>query len=328
MPVHNLDDFLVEAIDSVLAQTFRDFELIVVDDGSTDNSTEITKEYARRDRRVTVLRFERRRGQEHARNRALAEANGDYIAVMDSDDIAMPIRLEKQIAFLEANPAIGMVGGNLQRIDSDSKPIHVGVAGVPLPHALIALWFIIGNAINHPTIMIRRELMDLVGGYDPDYRKGSDRDLFIRLLGQHKIRIVNLPDILIHYRQHERQVSARQDRASPAKSLLTRLRLLEELGCPQSAETFERLSGLQVGPKLPWAERRAVKRELRWLIPAMLRHNLVDDADEPLLIAEMNRLLEEASPRLWQKFCHWRRYRLPWLFPARMSANPSPPKRD
>ncbi len=240
----------------------------------------------------------------------------------------MPRRLEKQVAFLEANPGIGMVGANLQRIDADSQPIHVGVAGVPLPHALIALWFIIGNAINHPTVMIRRELLDLAGGYDTDFRKGSDRDLFIRLLGQHKIRIANLPEILIHYRQHERQISARHDKASRAKSLPMRLRLLDELGCPHSAETFERLSALQTSPKLPWAERRAVKRELRWLIHAMLRHNLVDAADEPLLRAEMNRVLEEASPRLWQKFCHWRRYRLPWLFPERKPAKPWQPTED
>ena len=102
MPVYNGEKYVGEAIDSILAQTFSDFELIIVDDGSQDRSAEVIREYEKRDERIRFLRHERNRGEAAARNRGLDAATGDYIAAMDCDDLSLPQRLEEQVRYLQS----------------------------------------------------------------------------------------------------------------------------------------------------------------------------------------------------------------------------------
>src|SRR5688500_3733490 len=111
MPVYNGERFLRDAVDSILRQTYRNFELIVVDDGSTDGTSQVLDRYQDQDRRVRVHRHERNGGIVAARNQGCRLAQGRFIAVMDADDISIPERLARQIAFLEANPDIVAVGG-------------------------------------------------------------------------------------------------------------------------------------------------------------------------------------------------------------------------
>ena len=110
IPVYNTERYLAESIESILAQTFTDFELIIVDDGSSDRSPEIIREFERRDERIRVTRFAQNAGEWKARTAGLAAARGEYIAWQDSDDISLPERLERQARFLQANPEIGAVG--------------------------------------------------------------------------------------------------------------------------------------------------------------------------------------------------------------------------
>ena len=121
MSVYNSARFLAEAIQSILGQTYNDFEFIIVDDGSSDQSLEIIRSYAKMDNRIRVLENEKKYGLAASLNRCIFIAKGDYIARMDADDICVPDRLEKQIAFLEQHPNIGIIGGSVQEIDGQGQ---------------------------------------------------------------------------------------------------------------------------------------------------------------------------------------------------------------
>ena len=136
MPVYNGERYLAEAIASILGQTFADFEFIIVDDGSSDGSPEIVREYAQRDSRILSVFLEKNQGEASARNRGIERASGKYIAAMDSDDISLPDRLRLQLEFLNKNPTIGVLGGNVWVIDQDYK--FLGQSKLPQEHPLIA----------------------------------------------------------------------------------------------------------------------------------------------------------------------------------------------
>ena len=122
MPVYNGEKYVAEAIESILAQTFTDFEFIIVDDGSRDRSPEIISDYERRDDRIRFLAFEQNKGRAAAKNLGIEAATGQYIAGMDSDDVSLPQRLEKQVDFLRANPDIGVVGACAPLTDENLNP--------------------------------------------------------------------------------------------------------------------------------------------------------------------------------------------------------------
>ena len=138
MPVYNGEKYLAEAIDSILVQTFTDFELLIVDDGSQDNSAEIIRSYEKRDSRIRFFQLERNVGSAAARNRGIASASGAYIALMDCDDVSLPKRLQKQVDFLQANPEIGAVGVCGQAVNEDMTKLLYDL-NVPERHCDILL---------------------------------------------------------------------------------------------------------------------------------------------------------------------------------------------
>lgn len=312
MPVYNGGEYLAEAIESILAQTLGDFELIIVDDCSTDGSAESIAAYAERDRRIRALAHPRNRGQGAAQSTGLAEARGDFITLMDADDVSFPQRLAKQVEFLRDNPEIGALGACCRAMNHDLSRTLFEFS-VPREHALIAFNLFFGASIVGATLMTRAKHLKAVG-YAEERRHSPDLDLSMRLLWQERIRFANLPDCLLLYRRHDGAKQNAESRGIAAASRQIRGEMLERLWGEASTGTLDRFERLRRQEKLTWAERRFAKRDLRRLINALLSHTLVDAAYEALLINAMNGRLEEASPRLWQKFCHWRRYRLPWLF--------------
>ena len=303
MPVYNSERYLAEAIESILGQTFTDFEFIIVDDASTDSSAEIALEYARRDGRIRLLQREINGGAADARNSGIAVAEGEYIAAMDSDDVSLPARLEKQVDLLRSKPDIGGVGTQGHVVKSDLTPSHDFEA--PVHHALIALSFFLRYGILGATIMLRREYLSAVGGYQPGRRRVDDPDLLARLLNNTQSRLVNLPDFLYLYRQYDRDPYP----GGFAEERRLKLCHLSRLGIAEPEATLQRLEQLRPFHRLPWAERRRAKRDLMQIIDGMVAEGWVEPGDRTLLVAEMNRLLEQASPRIWQQFCHWRRRR-------------------
>ncbi len=200
MPVYNNELYVYEAVSSILNQTFGDFELLIVDDGSTDASASVIEAF--QDPRIRLVRSEMNEGLVAALNKGLALAEGEYIARMDSDDIALPERLEKQVALLDQRADIGLCGTQLKLMNADIWFSH------PTEPEQIRCKLLFNCCINHPTVMFRRELM-LANGlwYDAFAKHAEDYELWTRMA--QLMRLANLDEPLLLYRMHEEQVTSR-----------------------------------------------------------------------------------------------------------------------
>ena len=203
MSVHNASAVVGQAIDSILKQTFRNFEFIIIDDGSTDGSGEILRKYAESDNRIRLY-SQPQSGVITAVNRHSRNARGKYIARMDADDISLPQRFEKQIQFLEAHSEIGILGTWIQDIDVEGKPIIEW----PVPSdPVVVRWFLFfGNCVAQPSVMMRRDLFERLAYYRPDAIHVEDYDLWIR--AAEVTGVANLPEVLLQYRVSPGGVSA------------------------------------------------------------------------------------------------------------------------
>jgi glycosyltransferase involved in cell wall biosynthesis len=198
LPVYNAEKFLAKAVESLLQQTYSNFELIIIDDGSSDSSPDILRHYAEVDQRVKVYRQPSNMGLIAALNRGCELAQGRYIARMDADDISTPQRLEKQLTYLDANPDVGVVGAALQYIDASENKGRI--ASVPLLAGHLRWRMLFGNYLPHPLAMIRRDTLAKVGLYRPEAYRIEDYDLWTRIL--EFAELANLPDVLLYYREH------------------------------------------------------------------------------------------------------------------------------
>ncbi len=203
MPAFNAERFLARAVDSVLAQTHEDLELVVVDDGSKDRTFELLQDYARKDPRVRPLRNSQNVGIVGTRNRAFAEADpkSAYFAIMDADDVCLPERLALQLDFLRAQPDHALVGGNLILIDEADRDI--GRRTYPTSYEAICDAITRYNPIAQPTATFRRRAIDAVGTYDPRYPRCQDYDLWMRIA--RRFKIANLDAYTLRYRISETQ---------------------------------------------------------------------------------------------------------------------------
>jgi glycosyltransferase involved in cell wall biosynthesis len=204
MAVHNGEKYLRPAVDSILSQTFKDFIFLIIDDGSTDGSPQILKQYASIDSRIQLI-TQPNAGLTRTLNIGLKTATSEFIARMDSDDIALPTRLESQVAFLREHPEISLVGSNVEFIDPQGCPINPK-PGLLVDHEQIDADLLRkGWPVVHPAIMMRRNAAMQIGGYDETYITNQDHDLFLRL-AEHG-RLANLPQVLLKYRQHFDSIS-------------------------------------------------------------------------------------------------------------------------
>lgn len=197
MTVLNGERHLEEAICSILGQDLTDFELIVVDDGSTDKTPILLNRLARTDHRIRLVKLENS-GCAVASNAALRLAHGKYIARLDADDIALPQRLSRQYSFLEANPDIVAVGSNTILIDEDGWEVGLGVPLLTHEQIEDKDLYHGGCGLQHPTLMVRHNVLRRIGGYRPQFRCALDLDLCLRLgeVG----RLANLQVALVKYR--------------------------------------------------------------------------------------------------------------------------------
>ena len=204
MSVYNGERFLKVAIESVLAQSMPAFELLILNDGSTDSSKAIIEGYTARDARVRAIHRENR-GLVASLNELIEAAGAPWIARLDADDIAHPDRFARQLALVNAQKDIGVLGSWSRDIGADGRPVDRGGGDPPTGHAGIAAVMPQRNCICHPSVLMRRDVVRSVGGYHAAFRHCEDYDLWLRLLP--KTRFANLPERLIDYRHSAEQVT-------------------------------------------------------------------------------------------------------------------------
>jgi glycosyltransferase involved in cell wall biosynthesis len=204
MPVFNAERYLAEAIESILNQTFRDFEFLIFDDGSTDRSSAIIREYAGKDARIIAGFLPVNKGYVTHLNEGIRRSRGQYIARMDSDDVALPTRLELQKKFLADNLAVGVVGSSCIKIDENNKEIGPGVRLASPSYLFWQIFFV--NPFSHPTVMYRKEAVVSISGYDESRMPAEDYNLWTRILDNWEFS--NIEEPLLKYREHRDSVSA------------------------------------------------------------------------------------------------------------------------
>ncbi len=234
LPVYNGERYLAAAIDSVLRQTFADFELLVIDDGSTDGTAAILA--GCRDPRLVAVRNERNLGLVATLNRGLALARGELVARLDADDVADPARLERQVERFRRDPDLAALGTGIVYIDADGQ--RTGTPARQAQGPVFLRWRLLrGTCVYHPTLMLHRGRAAQDAHYAAEFTHAEDYELLLRLSRGH--RIDNLPDLLVAQRLHAGSVSARfrgEQRASAARALVehVRLRYGVELGAAQA----------------------------------------------------------------------------------------------
>lgn len=222
MPVYNCELYIREAVDSILNQTFTDFEFLIIDDASTDETVAIIKSY--NDPRIQLIQKPKNSGYTNSLNHGLSIAKGEYIARMDGDDISLSERFAKQVSFLDANQDVVLCGTSYSIIGTNMTII------VPETHDGIKLALLKGNSIVHPSVMFRNlERKKLLIGYDITKEPAEDYDLWVRLLSIG--RLYNLQEVLLNYRVHSKQVSQKRELQQMNSALETRLNILGYLNC-------------------------------------------------------------------------------------------------
>lgn len=283
MSVYNGERYLREAIESILSQTFTDFEFIIIDDGSTDGTSAILDQVG--DPRIVRSRNEANIGLVRSLNNGLKLARGEYVARMDADDVSLPRRLQAQVDFMDRHPEVGVLGCAIQHIDACGRPL--GVARLPTMHGVLLWWLCFGSKIAHPSVFFRKAVVERVGGYDVGYAQAQDHDLWVRLASS--TRFANLPDVYLLYRQHPNKVS----------------RLHAEAQSRNSGKVGQRMLTGILGYEVPFEICRGVKLGRFETVDdaiegAHLVHSLYDAfmAKESLSVPEKRAIRRDAARRL------------------------------
>lgn len=212
MSVYNEEQYVGEAIDSILGQAFQDFEFVIVDDGSVDRTPAVLKGFD--DPRLKV-HHQANQGQSAALNQGIRVSTGSYIARMDGDDISLPGRLEREVSLLESHPEIGLVGTWCIKVDT--KTGHERVQSLPEYDSAIRRFMIVDNPFIHSSVMIRKDVLDRVGLY----KEGliwQDYELWVRIAGHH--RMANIPEPLVIRRKHPENITSTARRSREFWELL------------------------------------------------------------------------------------------------------------
>jgi glycosyltransferase involved in cell wall biosynthesis len=289
MPVHQCERYVEDACNSILNQSFADFEFIVLNDGSTDRSAEILEAIARRDQRVILIQRENR-GLIKTRNELMAVARAPLIAWMDSDDLSHSHRLARQFERFQQSADLVCLGSHVLEIDPEGLPL--GFDRFPPTHGQIMEGMKSGGAMRFPTTMMKTEMARKVGGFRAPFQMGEDFDLFLRL--SEVGRLENLQEVLLDYRQHTTNTSRRLRHRWPTYRQ-TILRLAEERKTGKDRLQLGLPLELQFPPPPPAADLEWVAR-IEWAYQA-LRSGHIGTARKHALQAARK---HPFSPRTWK----------------------------
>ena len=244
MPVYNAAPYIREAVQSLLDQTYKDFELIVVDDGCTDQSISIVEKFG--DDRIRVLQNEKNSGIVFSRNRGTAAAHGRYIAPFDADDIARKDKFEKQIAFLEKNPDFAMIGSWVKLIDEQGRATGKKWK-VNAPPERIPAILLFRNYFAQSAMVIRREVLP-EGYYSKGYDVVEDYKMWIDITRHHKAW--NYPDYLLFYRLHSKSITNREEDRMHARDKMIFRYIFRDLGIEPDEPAMSMLLKIKEGGAL------------------------------------------------------------------------------
>lgn len=207
MSVYNNEEFVSHSIRSIVNQSYRNFEFIIVNDGSNDGSRNIVLDWKKLDSRIIFIDRKNNKGLPYSLNEGIAIAKGKYIARMDSDDIAVMDRFEKQVRFLESRLEVDIVGGQVTLLDLKGKVSET--TKQPLSFKEIKSTAEFACPICHPTYMVKKKAYLLLDGYRVAFVYAQDYDFILRAI-DHNLIIENMPDVLLHYRFSFQEISARK----------------------------------------------------------------------------------------------------------------------
>lgn len=226
MPAYNAKAYIHESIDSILNQTFADFELIVIDDASIDGTDKIIEQYVAKDKRVRFVRNKQNFGVTKNRNKGIQLAQGKYIAWQDADDISVEDRLKLQYNFLESHSEVGIVGGFLQFIDEDSNNLFV--RKYPSLDAELKKTIFLYSPVSQGVSMVRKSILGKIGGYDETLEQAEDLDVSFRIGTVSQFS--NIQKILLKCRFHENSISTKKMRENIAYTLKVRSNATKKYG--------------------------------------------------------------------------------------------------
>ncbi len=226
IPVYNSQEFIWDAIESILSQSFQDFECIIIDDASTDGSYKICEEYASQDNRIRLYKNKTNKWISYTRNKLIGLAQTDYIASQDSDDISLSSRLQLSYDFLESHTDYAVVSWNNLIIDDQGFLI-----GKRMYNDSIQSTILKKNPISQPASMFRKDVFFEAWGYDLDLNLGEDYDLWLKIYAKW-YKIKNLNQNLISYRIHGLQSKVQQLKETISSTIYIQTRAIKEYGLP------------------------------------------------------------------------------------------------
>ena len=271
MPVFNSEQFVAEAIESILNQTFKDFEFLILDDASTDRSFEIIKDFENKDSRIKVYQNEKNLGVVESRNKLINLSKGKYIAWLDSDDIALPNRFEKQIKFLEDHPEIGMTGAYPIIIDENGKKIRKWWFETDPQKLKIELFF--HSPFLSSSIVIRKSALPQ-NYYDSRFPVAEDFDLYSKIA--EGFDIANIPEFLVKYRINSKGLSKSNTEKMERLSLLVIKEHAERLGIDLDENAIKDLRKAKRALKIAFEEITDIENSLILLKKMLLANNRFD----------------------------------------------------
>jgi glycosyltransferase involved in cell wall biosynthesis len=291
MSVYNGEKYLRQAVDSILHQTFTDFEFIVIDDGSTDGTKAILDSYT--DPRIVRLTNETNIGLTASLNRGLKIARGTYIARMDADDIGLPQRLRRQVQFLDSHPDIDVLGTNIEVIDDWGRPHPRSAAGSwPTQPGMVRWLLFFRCSIMHPTVMVRRAVYERLNGYNPQFLQAQDYELWLR--ASLDTGITNMPEVLVKLRAHpanvthtHSQTQKRNTDMAVQKALSTFLGRAVSLEAVRSMRNWHNIASAQ--------EALQVARLLHQLYQTYTKSTKLSASEKRQIRADASRRLTEMS---------------------------------
>lgn len=233
IPTHNSSKFLSESVNSIINQDYKNWELLLIDDFSSDNTPQICKNFSKKDKRIKYLQNHYEKSATGARNTGLDNAKGEYIALLDHDDIALPTRFKKQIKFMESNLEVGVCGSYMKEFEDGDKTWEV-----PTKDEDIKALIIIQSPINNPTAFFRKNIFDLNNlRYQPQYHGADDYHLWTLL--KDTTNFANIPEVLVKYRIHSTNTSKIQRDEMMNGWEMALSPLLKQLGINPNSKTFE-----------------------------------------------------------------------------------------